>query len=123
MLAVLYVKLTFLSNMGCSALDEHARSQKHQERDQSWNQSNLSSYFSKTSTNSPSNSANEQSECRITPEGSKTVDHMIISESTLNAENLWILKVIQLHFSFRSCEGINKLFTVMFPDSEISFNL
>ena len=84
---------------------------------------NLSSYFSKTSTNSPSNSANEQSECRITPECSKTVDYMIISESTLNVENLRILKVIQLHFSCRSCEGINKLFAVMFPDNEISFNL
>ena len=33
---------------------------------------------------------------------------MIISESTLNAEILWTLKVIQSHFSFRSCEGINK---------------
>ena len=48
---------------------------------------------------------------------------MIISESTLNAEILWTMKVIQSHFSFRSCEGINKLFAVMFPDSEISFNL
>ena len=46
---------------------------------------------------------------------------MIISESTLNAEILWTLKVIQLHFSFRSCEAINKLFEVMFP--EISYNL
>ena len=44
---------------------------------------------------------------------------MIISESTLIAEILWTLKVIQLHFSFRSCEGINKLFVVIFPDSEI----
>ena len=33
------------------------------------------------------------------------------------------LKISQVHFSFRSCEGINKLFPVMFPDSEISFNL
>ena len=48
---------------------------------------------------------------------------MIISESTLNAEILWTSKVIQLHFSFRSCEGINKLFEVMIPDSEISYNL
>ena len=48
---------------------------------------------------------------------------MIISESTLNAEILWTLKVIQSHFSFRSREGINKLLAVMFPDSEISFNL
>ena len=48
---------------------------------------------------------------------------MIISKSTLNAEILWTLKVIQLHFLFRSCERINKLFAVMFPDSEISFNL
>ena len=48
---------------------------------------------------------------------------MIISESTLNAEILWTLKVMQLHFSFRICKGISKLFAVMFPDSEISFNL
>ena len=92
-----------------SALDEHAHGHKHQKRDQSRNQSSLSSYFSKTSsTNSgPSNSASEHSECRITSSCSKTVDHMIISESTLNVEILWTLKVIQLHFSFRSREGIN----------------
>ena len=36
---------------------------------------------------------------------------------------LWTLKLSQLHFSFRSCGGINKLFPVMFPDGEISFNL
>ena len=73
-----------LPNVGCSALDEHACGQKHQKRDESRNQSSLSSYFSKTSsTNSrPSNSASEQSECRITPSCSKTLDRMIISEST-----------------------------------------
>ena len=99
-----------LSNMGCFALDEHARGQKHQKKDQSRNQSSLSSYFSKTSgTNSrPSNSASEQSECTITPSCSKTLDRMIISESTVKGEILWTLKVIQSHFSFRSCEGINK---------------
>ena len=97
-----------LSNMGCSALDEYTRGQKYQTRDQSRNQSSLSSYFSKTSiTNSrPSNSASEQSECRITPSCSKTLDHMIISESTLNVKILWTLKVIQSHFSFRSCEEL-----------------
>ena len=97
-----------LSNMGCSALDEHVCGQKHQKRDQSRNQSSLSSYFSKASiTNSrPSNSASEQSECRITPSCSKTLDHMIISESTLNVKILWTLKVIQSHFSFRSCEEL-----------------
>ena len=48
---------------------------------------------------------------------------MIISEYTLNAEISWALKIIQSHFSFRSCERINKLFAVMFPDIEMSFNL
>ena len=95
--------------MDCSALDEHARGQKHQKRDQSRNQSSLSSYFSKTSsTNSrPSNSASEHriteysilySEYRITPSCSKTLDHMITIDFTLNAEVLWTLKVIQSHF-------------------------
>ena len=53
-----------LSNMGCSALDEHVCGQKHQKRDQSRNQSSLSSYFSKalSTNNRPSNSASEQSE-------------------------------------------------------------
>ena len=53
-----------LSNIGCSALDEHPRGQKHQKRDQSRNQSSLSSYFAKTSSTNrrPSDSASEQSE-------------------------------------------------------------
>ena len=48
-----------LSNMGSYALDENACGQKHHKRVQNWNQSGLSSYFSKaSSTNSrPSNSA------------------------------------------------------------------
>ena len=75
--------------MDCSALDEHACGRKHQKWDQGQNQSSLSRYLSKTSSTNirPSNSASEQSECRITPSCSKTVDHMIIGESTINAEN------------------------------------
>ena len=76
-----------LSNMGCCTLDEHARGQKHQKWDQSWNQSSLFSYFSKTSrTNSTPSSVSEQSECRIRPLCPRTLDDMIISESTLNTD-------------------------------------
>ena len=83
-----------------------SHSQKHKKRFQSRNQSSLSNCFSKTSSvrNRSSNSASEQSECRITPceqsecritpSCSKTLDHMIISEFTLNAKILWLLKVI-----------------------------
>ena len=36
---------------------------------------------------------------------------------TLHAEIRWCLKVVRLHFSFRLCQGLNKLFQTMFKDS------
>ena len=37
-----------------------------------------------------------------------------------SAEIQWALAVVQNHFSFRSCLGINDLYREMFPDSHVA---
>ena len=44
----------------------------------------------------------------------------VLNDSTLSAEIFWCLKVIKCHFSLRSCEGLDKLFRKLFPDSELA---
>lgn len=49
-----------------------------------------------------------------------TLQSFIGSSNTLHSEILWALKVAISHFSSRSCTGLNKLFKVVFKDSEIT---
>ena len=46
----------------------------------------------------------------------------VLDENTLNAEIVWCLNVMKSHHSFRSCDSLNYLFKVMFPDSVILKN-
>ena len=51
------------------------------------------------------------------PSKQKTVRSLVTGKSSINAENLWILKVVKIHFSFDQCVGLNDLFRTMFYDS------
>ena len=48
-----------------------------------------------------------------------SVSSYVSAKSELNAEILWILNVIEKHYSFRSCCNATDEFKQMFPDSEI----
>ena len=45
---------------------------------------------------------------------------MIVAVSSIQAEVLWVLKVVKNHFSLGSCLGLNDLCKSMFPKSEIT---
>ena len=47
-------------------------------------------------------------------------DYLAVKERILNAEIYWVLKVIELNMSYRSCEDISELFKVMFGSNEIT---
>ena len=52
-----------------------------------------------------------------------SLNTFIISEATSRAEILLALKCIWSHYSYRSCEDIQELWSAMFPDSEIAKKL
>lgn len=99
-----------LSNMGIRAVVSHSTGKKHLSFTTSYKTSN----FFKTNQTPPASLQ--------VAESSKTIESFLTSTSTLNSEILWALKVVTSHFSFRSCIGLNHLFKVMFPDSDIAKN-
>ena len=48
------------------------------------------------------------------------MDRFVSREETLHAEILWTMKVVDDHYSYRSCERTSDLFSMMFPDSAIA---
>ena len=47
----------------------------------------------------------------------KTVWSLVTGKTSINAENLWILKVVKIHFSFYQCVDLNDLFETIFYNS------
>jgi len=47
---------------------------------------------------------------------------MVEKDNVFFAEVQWVLKVVQAKYSQRSCDGLNELFKVMFPDSNVAEN-
>ena len=99
------------SSLGVSALNSHAKGNKHKQIISSRNTDRML-FFSKSS------SAAKQS----VPESSKqsTVRILVTGISSINAEIYWTLKVVNSHFLFRSCVGLNNLFRTMFHNSQIA---
>lgn len=57
------------------------------------------------------------------PSSSSTATGMgsfVTKTDCLKSELLWCLNVMDKHYSYRSCEDVNKLFQRMFPDSELA---
>ena len=44
------------------------------------------------------------------------------SVRVLGGEVCWVLKIVMMHASYRSCLNLNELFMVMFPDKDIAQN-
>ena len=110
---VLCLKEIDLSTMGSAALDSHAKGARHKAKfkDRSFG---LDVFFKQKPAEKPTEPQEH------TSSSSKNLDSYVISDSTLNAEILWCLKVSTAHFSLRSCEGLGKLFKTMFPDSDFA---
>ena len=53
-----------------------------------------------------------------TKQASQSIQSLLGSNATLQAEICWTLKVITSHYSLKSCEDISSVFKFMFPDSE-----
>lgn len=50
----------------------------------------------------------------------QSLNTFITRNDTLSAEIVWCLHIVSSHSSYRSCEGTDKLFQKMFPDSLVA---
>ena len=101
-----------ISNMGVSALVSHTGGKKHSEIATSRSSNAAGAFFAvpkATTSSTPTK-----------PSTIQTISDMILPTTVLRAEILWALKVVNNHFSLRSCLGLNEIFKEMFPDSDIA---
>ena len=128
-----------LTNMGVSALKSHKKGAKHIKLAQAMDTTKpVKSYFKSSAVTSDkeeepsstalsthqgssslSSAASSSKEVGLTSQQSLR-EKCMISENVLKSEILWTLNVAKKHLSFNSCNGLNNLFSVMFPDSEIA---
>ena len=102
-----------LSTMGSCALDSHASGKKHKEKVKEREQSLDAFFKSKPAAPSIVNNVSMQSDASsssIEKKQVNLVESLSINDTTVNSEILWTLKVINSHFSFRSCIDLNKNF-------------
>ena len=121
--------------MGRSALNSHAKGKKHKEKEDS-RKSLPITFFRQETVDKPSTSkqsadtSKEQSnEAQVIFPQQKlsqcTLPFMMLTSNVTEAEILWAIWTCLTHSSLRSCDGISKLFSRMFSDSNIakSFSL
>ena len=109
-----------VASMGVSALESHSNGKKHK-TNTSWLIQKLQYVFGKSSASSTeAEKSVENSSSENTCKNNSTLDNIIaINNSSLNAEIIWCLKVVNAHWSYNSSSNIAKLFQCMFPaDSE-----
>ena len=137
-----------LANKGIGALKTHMKGDKHREKMKlicgSSSQDTIISHFKPLQKNreqvaaasgssvslpsSPSTSDVPISSLSVPPppspspvcQSQSTIQQSICKDDVLKAEILWAIKVISDHYSCASSEKTGKLFTKMFPDSQIA---
>ena len=127
--------LTFeLSNMGKQALISHSKGKKHVKKMKhasKTKQQQLKSFFVPKSKGTQSTDTSQTEDLKVadTPTGialaststtSATLIQCISRDDVLNAEVLWAIKTVMLHYSMNSSSNTGKLFKMMFPDSQIA---
>ena len=124
-----------VSNMGRSALNSHAKGKKYKEKGD-FRKSLPITFFRQETVDKPSTSkqsadtSKEQSiEAQVISPQQKlsqcTLAFMMLTSNVTEAEILWSIWTCLTHSSLCSCDGISKLFSRMFSDSNTakSFSL
>ena len=129
--------LTFeLSNMGKQALISHSKGKKHVKKMKyasktKQQQQQLKSFFVPKSKGTQSTDTTQTEDLKVAdpPTGialaststtSATLTQCISRDDVLNAEVLWAIKTVMLHYSMNSSSNTGELFKMMFPDSQIA---
>ena len=121
-----------VSNMGQSALNSHAKGKKHKEKEDSRKSSPITFFkqetvdkplTSKQSADTSKEQSNEAQVISLQQKSSQcTLPFMMLTSNVTEAESRWAIRTCLTH---SSCDGISKLFSRMFSDSNIakSFSL
>ena len=121
--------------MGRSALNSHAKGEKHKEKEDSRKSLPITFFRQETvdklstSKQSADTSKEQSNEAQVISPQQKlsqcTLPFMMLTSNVTEAEILWVIRTCLTHSSLRSCDGISKLISRMFSDSNIakSFSL
>jgi hypothetical protein len=112
-----------LSNMGTTALDSHARGNKHLElikMANSVSRQGIRDHIRQELQSATVTATIDSALSKSTPAAASqaTSDTFVVKRSVAKAEILWALKVVTAHMSMNSSSDIVDLFQRMFPDSE-----
>ncbi|XP_058873644.1 uncharacterized protein LOC117967216 isoform X2 [Acipenser ruthenus] len=131
-----YCRKSFdVGNMGVSALKSHMRGQGHAKAAAQLekyepiitsfftfqNKETQSDQRSRTAApiGRPSGEGMDEGTSTV-PHASSSVSSFVLSDRVLEAEIRWAVKVVLSRYSFNSCTDVPKLFSSMFPDSDIA---
>ncbi|CAF1530611.1 unnamed protein product [Adineta ricciae] len=120
-------------NQGWKAVEQHMKNVKHKQILQQWKE-NVKFVVSSPSSNSSSSASSFSSSCIPSSSSSLSSTSSIITlemnnnkhkalnfeDQVIKAETLWALNIAQRGFSYNSCNELNELFPLMFPDSNIA---
>ena len=112
-----------INNMGEPALKSHLLSKKHIERSPSTNttSANIQSFLPEASRESNEKASEDQKEEPKTQKNKQTTINQSFSTSaTIDAEIRWVLNIVYTKHCMNSLSNSGALFTVMFPNSEIT---
>ena len=104
-----------VGGLGVTALDIHAKGQKHSLKCPAAGQSKI--------TFTPTENENEKQMKDPNKENSKvqaTIDSLLIKDNTVKAEIRWALESLMSNYSYNSCSCKSELFSAMFSDSDIA---
>ena len=110
-----------ISNMGEAAVRSHKDGAKHKKyasiRLSNTLKSTMDDFIQRPERSEPLTSNSEANSNAMNKE---TIGAFCTGNECLRSEVLWTLKVVKSHYSFCSCKDVQKLFSEMFPDSEIA---
>ena len=112
------LQYAIIANMGEAALTSHMKGKKHIERSPS--DQRIKSLIPPTPATTPAITPGNVSDCSNEAGQQKPIDKMLINASTLEAEIRWVLNIIYSKYSMNSSTDSGKLFSAMFPDSDIA---
>lgn len=111
--------------MGESALISHMKGKKHESAVAAHKTAiPISEFINVQRVTGASDAPTSSSTLATTPSSAATKTRTMLDYASKNevlkAEVLWVLKIMNSHYSFKSSEDTSRLFTAMFPDSQIA---